>query len=387
MSLKNISVSAIKYDLSAFKEVESVARKLLPEKIPEILQFDVIANSRIANAIRRTIEDEVIAKSLEPGNVETNDVYVLKDELKNNIRQIPIDQSIPLDATFSLAVENNRSNVLPVKSGQIRTSIKTPFNSRIELCSLNQGKKIRIKDITVVEGRGRNNSRFSLTSVVGFKMLDFMEVYYLNNKNKCESYMLPTKQVMEITKISNRENILYKKILIIPTKTQQTYMSDKLKKQLAHYDIVVEPTQKSKIDLTKLRNYQSTEYHAKEFRLKVRTLGTIPALKLLDLSLATLLQELTYIHDMKEYAVELSQTDDVYHFHLKNTSHTLGEPINYIICEMNPDIGLANLTKRDPISNSITINIKHTEAVKVFKTAVEKLINTFESMRKSVSKS
>lgn len=386
MSIKNISVKPITFDFSAFKEVEDTAKKLLPEKIPEVLQFDIIANSRIANAIRRTIIGEVKSKSLEPGNVETNDVYVLKDELKNNITQIPIDQSIPLDSVFSLAVENNSTNILPVKSGRIRTSIKSPFNSRVELCALNQGKKLRIKDITVVEGRGRINSRFSLVSVVGFKMLDFMEVYYLNNKNKCESYMLPTKQVMEITKISNREHILDKKILVIPTKTQQIYMSAKLKKQLVNYDIVVEPNGKTKVDLTKLHNYQSTEYHAKEFRINARTLGTIPALKLLDMSIATLLQELKYVYDMKEYAVEVSQTDDVYHFHLKNTSHTLGEPINYMIYDMNPGISLCNLTKRDPISNTIIINIKHSAAEKVFKTAVEKLINIFESMRKSITK-
>lgn len=387
MSLKIVSVEPVKYDFSKFKEIEDKARKLLPEKTPEIIVLEIIANARIANAIRRTLLDEIKSKSLEPGRIETDDVYVLKDVLANNIKQIPIDQSIPIDAKFKLAVENNRTNLLPVKSKQIKSSINNPFNSRIELCALNPGKLVRIKDISVVEGRGKHDARFSLVSTIGYKMLDFMEVYYLNTKNKCESYILPTEQIASLAGMKPR-SIIDKKVLIIPTKDQQTHMSNKLKERLRYYDVVIEPMakSKSKMDLTKLHNYQSTEYHAKEFRLTIKTLGTIAPNKLLDLALSTILQELKYIFGMKEYAVELSQSDDVYHFQLKNSSHTLGEAINYTIYQSNPEIALVNLTKRDPISNSIVINIKHSSAEKLFKSAVGTLIKTFESMRANLNK-
>lgn len=379
--MENLIIEPITYDFSQFKDIEEEARKLLPEKTPDIIQFDIKCNSRIANAIRRTLLDEIKTKSLEPGNILTNDIYIIKDELINNIRQIPIDQSVSLDTRFSIAVENKNTHIVPVYTKKIRSDTTDTFNSRIQICTLNPGKRLQIKNMTIVEGRGRNNSRFSPVSVVSFKMLDFIEVGYLNTKNKIESYILPIEDVQRIAKT---KSVMDKRIVIIPTKTQQTLITDKLKKRILKYDIVVEPNDKLKLD--KLHNYQSTEYHSKYFRIRARTLGTIKPLKLLDLCYSTILQELNFILKMKGFAVEVTNSKDVYHFHLKNTTYTLGEAINYTVYEMNPDIPLCNETKLDPVSNNITINIKHTTAEDIFKAAVVKLIDDFTKLHKSIPK-
>lgn len=377
--MQNLSIEKVKFDFSKFKDIEKEIQKVLPEKVPEYITFTINTNAKVANAIRRTLLDEIKAKALDAGEVETNDIYILKDELRENIGLIPIDQTIPIGAKFSLAVENNKTNILPVKSRQIRTSIKNPFNSRIELCSLNPGKRVQIKNISVVEGRGRNHAKFSLVSTVGYKMLDYMNVYYLNEKNKEESYTLTTEQVQKITKT---KNVMDKKILIIPTKEQKSYMSEKLKARLKYYDIIVDPDPKLK--LKELHNYQSTEYIANKFQIKIRTLGTIDPLKLLEMCYGTILQELNFIYNMKSFAVDVSESKGVFHFHIKNSSYTLGEAINYTVYEMNPDIPLCNITKHDPVSNTIIVNIKHIAAEKIFKSAVKHLIEIFERFISSI---
>lgn len=129
--------------------------QLLPKTLfPKQLSFELSGvNNAIANGLRRAIASEILVSALwfEYDDYECTNPFCINTMIRNRIQCMPIDQSTPLDAVFELDYQNKTDNVIDVKSGSIRAvgGGKLPFNETFTLFTLEPGKSIKIKRITI----------------------------------------------------------------------------------------------------------------------------------------------------------------------------------------------------------------------------------------------
>lgn len=141
--------------------------KLLPKTLfPKRLEFQISpVSNAVSNALRRTVECELLVKALwvDLEDFETNDMFHIQEMIMERFRMIPIDQNTPLDTIFELSATNDTATVRDVKSSEIRIHYtsgkgsalkKLPFNETFTLFTLNPGKTVKIKKITIHSAYG-----------------------------------------------------------------------------------------------------------------------------------------------------------------------------------------------------------------------------------------
>lgn len=157
---------------------------LLPKTIhPKQFEFIIhpVSNA-VSNALRRTICDELLVSAMSVGmtDITTDDPFIKHEMMVRRLRYIPVKQSTPLDTTFELYAVNNTSDVRSVRSGEIvikstgpsrrsgrrhgdgaEAAPELPFNDNFELCKLQPGKSITIKNIRMEQAYGYQSDRGS----------------------------------------------------------------------------------------------------------------------------------------------------------------------------------------------------------------------------------
>jgi DNA-directed RNA polymerase subunit L len=192
--VSNIKSKSVDYDSKEFdkclKYVSSITdnKQLLPKKSQEIISFEVRnTNCDFMNCIRRVAYDEVPIYSMhiETKDIETDDKYIISDGVvKKNIEMIPFLQDITDDKIsklkLSINVENKSMDYITIYTRDIQIMLNDKkentenyISGNIPLFSLRSDKFIKVNNITIIKGIGKNDySKFIFLSNITYKILD-----------------------------------------------------------------------------------------------------------------------------------------------------------------------------------------------------------------------
>lgn len=160
---------------------------LLPERSKFEVDFDIHDTcSGFANGIRKCIIDEIpiCSMTMDEEMFETNDRYILSDDLQKNIDLIPILQEIDIEKAkkwkISLDVLNSTDEVISVKSGDIeiyegkkKIAVESIMSSNISIMDLHPAKFLRIKEIRIIQGFSKDDSaKFATVSNTRYEIQD-----------------------------------------------------------------------------------------------------------------------------------------------------------------------------------------------------------------------
>ncbi len=171
MKVENISlkINSINYSNSKFKSLIEANKHLLPTKNKMTLAFDLIgSNEAFANALRRVYNNELLVKALDISvhNINTDDKYILPDNIKERISLIPLEQSVNENTIFNLIVNNTTNDMINIYTKDLVNKNKNDhtvyFNKNILICTLKSNKFINLSSIKINKEFGYNNHAYSI---------------------------------------------------------------------------------------------------------------------------------------------------------------------------------------------------------------------------------
>jgi DNA-directed RNA polymerase alpha subunit len=154
-----------------------VSRDLLPRTEWGTATF-ILKNTYagFANGIRRALVEELptICMEFNPGEIQTDDQFILSDVVQKCINLIPINQELKnRDIAIKLHVVNETDGVIDVKASHISCDKGLIPIPNITITKLRPGKFLTINKIFIVEGLSKNSaSKFSLLSNIKYEILD-----------------------------------------------------------------------------------------------------------------------------------------------------------------------------------------------------------------------
>ena len=170
MSIKNFKIHNINP-----KENDKDIIKLLPTMlIPYEVSLELHdVNVAIANGIRRVMLSEIPVKALKFrfNDFKTTDPFILVDFILSRIRNIPINQNIPINTILELDVINNTEDVIHIKTKDLKiikgsysthTDKKLPFNETYTIAMLNPNKSLKITNIYIKSNYGYKYGGYSV---------------------------------------------------------------------------------------------------------------------------------------------------------------------------------------------------------------------------------
>lgn len=160
-------------------------QKLLPKKSKFTVSFELTkTNVDIANGIRRCIIDEMEVLSFdfdENKNIDTDDVYILSDYIKQQVDMLPINQEFNYENTeITLKCKNNTVEIIDVLSANIEITqngkpvdMANIVGPTIVLCRLRPDRYININKMFISRGTALINAgKYSLVSNTQYRILD-----------------------------------------------------------------------------------------------------------------------------------------------------------------------------------------------------------------------
>lgn len=163
----------------------------VPVLIPESISFEVMhAESSICNALRRVIMAGIPTKGLHIGvsDLYTNNPFILWDYVQLRLKQIPINQEIPLGARFVLNETGTDTPISHILSGSFKpvpmagqTIPKPYFNPMHEICTLETGQTLTI-NASVKQHTGNEDMNFVVAHNVYSIALDEVPIDKSTNK-------------------------------------------------------------------------------------------------------------------------------------------------------------------------------------------------------------
>jgi DNA-directed RNA polymerase subunit L len=394
MKVTNITVSDIKYDLSAFKKYEDRLKPLLPTRKREIVSF-VLRNTDTptANGLRRTLIEELPVKILTSTveDIETDEEFLIRDELLDRIHSTPVDQNLKNDAVFKIDVLNNdtakrighvySASIVP-SSGSSRDFAGKLCDTRFRIAELHPGKHLRVNNITVIEGYGYMHANFMLTCGIRYKPLDFTDVWYVNPRGFIERGMTRTADVLAATKGFNDITIHDERVLYIPNKSCEDHMSEAGKGRISNFSTIIKKD---------VKFYSSSTSHPTEYLLEVETTGTVPGRQLIKKACLNIVERLkgisksleVYLKDpdaVPDGDVIANITPTVTKVELKGETHTIAEILVYNVQKLDPMV--ANIGKHiiHPMNRTVVINISHSEPIRILMDACKLGVTNYEKI-------
>lgn len=139
------------------KYAHLVPTTLIPQKYSFVIHN---VSNAVANGLRRTICGELLVKHLMVSHedIKTNDARIIPDMIIERIKQLPIDQSIPMTSKFGLYYINKTPSMSVVYFSAIKSASnsKPVFNDNAQLCDLSSTCELKIDNIRVEEHYGFN---------------------------------------------------------------------------------------------------------------------------------------------------------------------------------------------------------------------------------------
>ena len=375
-SVTNVEVRNIEYEIAGiFKKYEREIKELLPTKKRQVISFVLRnTNTKVANGIRRTLLEEMKIKILdvEIEDIDTDEEYLIREEFRDRLNLIPIDQTTNVDATFTIDFVNTNTDQpwSRIHSGDIGVACDENFS----IAEVRPGKHLLVKDIYVREGYGYDNAKFSPVCGITYKPLDFVDVNIVNSTGFFNRAMVRTKDILPFTKSGTTErNIHNLRILVIPDASYKDMISETYKKKIPNFDLVVNK------NIEVCSSFTSV---SETYLLEVETLGTIPPKQLIKSAcenihdrLKTVRDELMpYLKDREAEpgnTVRVEFTPDLTKVHIYNETHTIGEILVKNVFDLDPAIPFVNKKLWHPLKRNITINVNHAEPIKIMIDACE----------------
>lgn len=383
MKVTNISVEDIKYDLSKFSKHEARIKSLLPTKKREIISF-VVRNSDTptVNGLRRTLIEEMPVKILTTSveDIETDEEFLIRDELIDRIHSIPIDQRIKDDATFYIDSLNTDTakrigfiysvDVLP-NSGSAK-DLNNVMDERFRIAELHPGKHLRVNNIRILMGYGYMHANFMMTCGIKYKPLDFIDVTKVNERGFFERGMVAADDVLPFAKKQKASitelTVQSEKILFIPSDDAKNHMSIVNKERIKEYTIVINKDVQFK---------SSSVSHPTTYFMEVETLGNMPARPLVKAACDNLIERLQKVHDGLEVylknpeaeptdpSVIADVTQKMTRVEIKGETHTIAEILVFNVQKLDPTV--SNIKKHiiHPMTRSVVINVCHAEPIRI----------------------
>lgn len=163
--------------LSYIKELYADPLGLFPP-VKHRVSCTLNASSSLANAIRRTLMEEIPVQALSVDDIQTNDKFILVDTVIKAVQTIPIVQNhFTQDQVkkMSLQVINRSPNIITVYSGDIKGLFESSDRSskHIFITKLHPGKSLSLSGFKLISGYGYEDaSCFSLLSNLTYSALD-----------------------------------------------------------------------------------------------------------------------------------------------------------------------------------------------------------------------
>lgn len=330
MEVKNIKINdySIKYEKSKYKTIIENNKHLIPKITKLGLQFQLLnCNEAFANAIRVVFNDELLVKYLDASifNINTDDKYILPDNIIDRIASIPLNQNIDLNKKYKLSITNNTNDIIKVYSGELKSNPNTlDFNPNILICTLKPSKYIIINNIKINQDYGFNNNIYSLGS---FKYqiinTDFNTLSLNTDSTDFELELITNGNISLQQLVNNIYDNLYLRLKKIQTD----------------------------INAYQLENHSS--------------------------DISKILTDIFII----------STGDDnnkIYEIHIINEYNNIGNLITRYVYNLYPEIQLINYKLEHPLRYKIIINIKHPQYKKLINDAINNIINDLDIFKTSL---
>ncbi len=320
MEVKNIKINdySINYTNSKYKDIIESNKSLIPKYSKLGIQFQLLnSNEAFANSIRTVFNDELLVKYLNVSifDINTDDKYILPDNIADRIASIPLKQESNVKNIYKLSVVNNTNDIIKVYSKDLKNadnSISNDFNSNILICTLKPNKYIIINNITINQDYGYNNNMLSIGSFkyqiinTNFKNLS------LNEDSKDFELELITNGNINLDTLINN---LYDNLFIRLKKIQND------------------------INLYKVENHSS--------------------------DISKILTDIFIIN---------TGENNIFEIHIINEYNNIGNLITKYVYDLNTEIELINYRLEHPLRYKIVISIKHTEYKKIINNAIDNII-------------
>ena len=403
--VRNYSIEKITPNLNVAvfkdKKVQENIKKLLSNNEEYVVRISLYnISSRVFNSIRRTIIDELEIKSLyfELLDVDTDNDFIIREELRDRVKYIPIDQSIPEGSTFELQVINNSPDkgIMTVYSNNIG-GISDKVVSKIQIAELNHGEYIHIKNIKVVKGYGKDHSKWSRTCDLTWQNLDFMDVDYVNVKGNRLVKRVKVSDVAKLTKMKDELKLIDQRVLVIPNKDHESALDDreKSKIKIANYDHVIK---------TEIEQCFSTSHESNAIKMEFYLTGRFNPKKLLPDVCDNLIGRLTSIKNDIEKHPEIVKKDvilnqsmietktviasdekqTVWTLCVKNETHTIGEILKQQIFKLDKNITFIKKYIKNNGEYSFYIDMIHKNPKKITLDALDALIHIYAQIKREI---
>ena len=138
MEVKNIQINdySIKFNNSKYKNILEKHTHLFPSLTKLGLQFQLIkSNEAFANAIRTVFNDELLVKYLDVSifNINTDDKYILPDNIIERIASIPLIQNTNNNKKYKLQMTNNTNDIIKIYSKDLKSVDNSKNNDLMRL--------------------------------------------------------------------------------------------------------------------------------------------------------------------------------------------------------------------------------------------------------------
>lgn len=380
--LTDIKISTLEYNWNTkFSKHRKDIEKLLPNRREQIIDFNCHGFSAIANAIRRTVMDELETRAMFASSVETNDLTIIRDEIMDRIKFIPLQQfTTDKSETGSLYIHNKSDKIRIVKSEDIQNISGVLPGFRIAM--LNPGDYIKIPEIKTKFGKGYENSCWTLSSSVYYDTNNYMDVHYINKRGNRPTQRVRVKDLKKYINKSENE-IRNSKILIIRDKSfwNKLLNEEKARIELAKYDYKLF---NEKSDTNFIPEIMSGETMPNSWNLKIQTHGNVDPKIVLRKILENILYRLTDIYEGNNVKYETitqithSGPIDVNYMHIGET-HTISELIIQNTYFMDPEIPLIKKYMNHPSEGQTTIIAIHSDFKKLINNSLDDLIKKYKN--------
>jgi DNA-directed RNA polymerase subunit L len=170
-------------------------------------------DGRLALYLKGKIKGKYLEVNM--SNVSSSSNYIL-DDIVYAVKNIPIDQDIPVGTKFTLEAKATGNTFRVVTSADIRCddpklANKFYFDKNIELFFIESSTQVTIKDIRVVEGYSKDDAAFSQAHLCIHNVLD-EEPYNHETKTGVRSAMSRANKFL--VKFQTNGNVDPKKIII-----------------------------------------------------------------------------------------------------------------------------------------------------------------------------
>lgn len=400
------------FGIEPFLPYKKKLEALYTDRKRYVVSFDLIGVSdKIANAIRRTIMGELPIKALtfDPVMVQTNAEFIIIDELLDRIQCLPLRQDVPDGTTLSVSAVNRGQDVDVLYSSSLNSEY---VSKRFRLAELRPGNYLRIPEIKVVTGFGRDHSMFSLSNKYHYSNLDYMDVHVVNAKGNRLTKRILVQELFglispksSVCSLEDKIALHRKRVLVIPNKDYRSLIDadEQAKIDVAKYDHVIVNTTDSADFLQERSSFVSS---STEFRMSFHLTGQIEPMLLLPMTCDNLRERLLHIKndilgistDEGSFGIvrirvkpatfqhgEESVSVPMFELLVTDETHTIGEMLVTAIYERDPDIAFVRKRMDHPKDTRVYIDIIHPEARKILLDSIDDCISVFEKIKEESS--